>query len=153
MDILEISQTMIFFDEKYVLLEDLPMMATMIWDKKVVLKPELIAILYEGSTGVSAKHNKNSLLSKDIQYFNRFGKLEHFDRLDRKTKNHIMFGAKRVEAKSQIGFVFLCLRYCPRIISYTLYNVCRKLCGIEDKKYIRSMKNNIDLIGEKLKCR
>ena len=142
-----------FFDEKYVLLEDIPMLATMIWNNKVVLKPELIAIIYEGSTGVSAKQSKNSLLGKDIQNFNQFGKLEHFDKLDRKTKKHILFGVKRAEAKSKIGFILVCLRYSPRIISYTLYNICRKVCGIGEKKYIRSMIDSINLLEGKLKLK
>ena len=129
------------------------MLATMIWNNKVVLKPELIAIIYEGSTGVSAKQSKNSLLGKDIQNFNQFGKLEHFDKLDRKTKKHILFGVKRAEAKSKIGFILVCLRYSPRIISYTLYNICRKVCGIGEKKYIRSMIDSINLLEGKLKLK
>ena len=128
------------FDEKYRLLEDLPILEKFLWNEKVELRPEIVSILYDGDTGVTLKRNKvHPLLEKDINMFNQYGKIEHYNELDRKTQKHIDFGIKRSKAKSKIQLLLICVRYSPRIISYSIYNIARKITGIRDKKYLKKV--------------
>ena len=76
---------------------------------------------------------------KDINMFNQYGKIEHYNELDRKTQKHIDFGIKRSKAKSKIQLLLICVRYSPRIISYSIYNIARKITGIRDKKYLKKV--------------
>lgn len=126
------------FDEKYKLLEDLPILEKVLWDDDVELRPEIISIYYDGDTGVTLKKSKvHSVLEKDINRFNLIGKTRHLGELDYKTNNHVRFGIDRVNADSYIKLFFVCIRYCPRILSYLFYCVSRTLIGIKDKKYIK----------------
>lgn len=127
-------------DEKYRLLEDLPILEKFLWNEDVELRPEIVSILYDGETGVTLKRNKvHPLLEKDINMFNQYGKIEHYNELDRKTQKHIDFGIKRSRAKSKIQLLLICVRYSPRIISYSIYNIARKITGIRDKKYLKKV--------------
>lgn len=127
-------------DEKYRLLEDLPILEKFLWNEDVELRPEIVSILYDGETGVTLKRNKvHPLLEKDINMFNQYGKIEHYNELDRKTQKHIDFGIKRSKAKSKIQLLLICVRYSPRIISYSIYNIARKITGIRDKKYLKKV--------------
>lgn len=121
------------FDKKYLLLEDLPFVEKAIWYGKVELHPEIIAIKYDGGKGVSSKKNKlNPKLVQDITKYNRYGKKHHFNELDHKAQNHIVFGIKRAEAKNRIQLYMICLLYFPRILEYELYKCKRVLSKIND---------------------
>ncbi len=137
------------FDENYYLLEDIPILEKMVWNSKVSLKPEFISVFYEGKYGVSAKWLKNEILMKDIKHYNQFGRLTHFDELDKSTQRHIKFGVKREESNNLFSLVFLCLIYSPRILSYIFYCLGRKLSSFGDLKYIKKNDLNNKLISIK----
>lgn len=130
------------FDEKYRLLEDLPILEKFLWNEEVELRPEIVSILYDGATGVTLKSNKvHPLLEKDINRFNKFGKTAHYKELDRKTRRHIDFGIKRSKAKSKVQLLIACIVYSPRIISYLAFCTKRWMAGKNDKKYLSNIDN------------
>ena len=130
------------FDEKYRLLEDIPILEKFLWNEDVELRPEIVSILYDGATGVTLKRNKvHPLLEKDINRFNKFGKTSHYKELDRKTRRHIDFGIKRSKAGSKAQLLIACIMYSPRIISYLAFCTKRWLVGKKDKKYLSNIDN------------
>lgn len=125
-----------YFDEKYILLEDAPMILKMFWNNNVSIRPDIFAVVYECENGVSSKKHEHPLLKKDLHRFNLYEKIDHYSELDFKTKYHIQFGIKREKAKNKIEFAFVCLLYFPRIIEFLFYCIIHKISGIKDKKFI-----------------
>ena len=126
------------FDERYRLLEDLPILEKFLWNEEVELKPEFISISYDAKTGVTRKKNKaHPILQKDITLFNKSGKLAHYDELDKKTQKHIDFGIKRANAKNNIQIAFICLGYLGRIFSYSLYRIREIIQRSVDRKKLK----------------
>ena len=131
------------FDEKYRLLEDLPILEKFLWNEKVELRPELISITYDAKTGVTLKRNTaHPILQKDIMLFNRTGKVTHYDELDKKTKNHINFGIKRACTDDNVHMILVYFRYTNRIITYLLYRTREKVVGLFDRKLLSDSISN-----------
>lgn len=133
------------FDEEYRLLEDLPFLEKYMWKEKAVLEPELVTIFYDGDTGVTLKkHKTHSLLEQDIDKYNEYGKNKHFNELDRKTRNHIKFGIERAKTTNKGQFLFLCIKYLPRVSTYFFYLLKRYFASINDKKYLDKYSGSFD---------
>ena len=126
-----------FFDENYKLLEDAPMIAKMLWNESVSIRPDIFAVLYDNESGVSAKGSRNIDLLEDIRKFNAIGKLDHYWELDYKTRYHIDFGIKRSNARNSVELFFVCLLYLPRVLSMINYLMLRKIKSIGDKAFIK----------------
>ena len=125
------------FDEDYKLLEDLPFLEKYMWKEKAVLVPELITIFYDGDTGVTQKkHKTHSQLELDIDKYNEYGKSKHIDKVDRKTRNHIKFGIERSKSKNEVQLIFICMKYLPRVFTYSLYLLHRYIASKNDKNYM-----------------
>lgn len=129
-----------YYDENYRLLEDLPMIEKVIWNNNVVLCPNLTTILYEGASGVSAKGHVNPILQKDLDFYNKHGRLEHYKSLDTKTQKHIDFGIKRCDCTSVFQLIGYCFKYAPRIIDWKIYGIKRFFAGYKDKNYLKTIK-------------
>lgn len=130
-----------YFDEKYFLLEDAPMIADFLWENDVELCPELITMIYECKTGVSNR-KKSELLAKDLNRYNCIEKKKHYTELNKKTQKHIDFGIERGKPQSSFRFVLLCFKYSLRILDYLTYLSSRKIRRIGDYSYIRSQSLN-----------
>ncbi len=128
-----------FFDENYKLLEDAPMIAKLLWNEKVSLRPDLFCVLYECKNGVSARGSKNRFLIDDLKRYNLIEKEKYYKFLDKKTQNHIKFGIEREKSTSLFHTIFLCIKYFPRIFSYLFYNIVRKFKAFGDYKLIKKM--------------
>lgn len=128
-----------YFDEQYCLLEDAPMILKMLWNNKVSIRPDIFALVYDNENGVSSKGNHHPLLKEDLHRYNLYGKTEHYSELDFRTRYHIRFGIKREKAKNKIEYALVCFLYFPRIISYLLYLLIRKINGYNDIKYINNI--------------
>ena len=126
-----------FFDEGYVLFEDAPMIAKFIWNNNVCIRPDLFAYAYDCETGISAPGKRNPILSKDIKKYNLYGKLEHYDELPSRVQNHIKFGIEREQSKNCIHLALICIKYCPRIFEYLIYNIGQMLHRFGDYKVIK----------------
>lgn len=131
-----------YYDENYRLLEDLPMIEKVIWDNNVVLCPNLTTILYEGASGVSAKGNVNPILQKDLDRYNKYGRLDHYQSLDTMTQKHIEFGIKRCDCKSVFQLIGYCFKYAPRIIDWKIYGFMRFFAKYKDKNYLKTIELN-----------
>ena len=128
-----------YFDEKYILLEDAPMILKMFWNNNVSIRPDIFAVVYDSENGVSSQKSPNPLLKEDLHRFNLYEKNEHYSELDFKTRYHIRFGIKREKAKNKVEFALICLLYFPRLITYLFYCIGRKINGFQDTKYIKNI--------------
>lgn len=128
-----------YFDENYVLLEDAPMLEKLIWNEKVSIRPDIFVVNYDCHDGVSVPGKRNALLSKDINFYNHYGKLKHFEYLDKNTQSHIKFGIEREEADSVIKYLIVCTKNCFRIIDFIWFYLIRIICGLYDKFKISSI--------------
>lgn len=131
-----------YFDENYKLLEDAPMIGKVLWNEKVAIRLDIFSVIYECKTGVSAPGSKNKILADDLKYYNLYGKSQHLEELDSKTCNHIKFGIERERANSPVCLFFICLRYLPRIIGHTIYQIGRVLSSVGDCMVFRKIKKN-----------
>ena len=138
------------FDENYRLLEDLPFLEKYMWKQEAFLVPELVSIFYDGDTGVTLKkHKTHSLLEQDIDKYNEYGKNNHFDELDRKTRNHIRFGMERTKTSNKGQLIFLCIKYFPRVSTYIFYIFKRYFASMNDKKYLDIYSGLFDRYNDK----
>ncbi|MBO4864519.1 MAG: glycosyltransferase family 2 protein [Eubacterium sp.] len=131
------------FDEKYRLLEDLPILEKFMWYEKVDLKPGFYSIYHDAKTGVTLRrHSAHPLLQKDINLYNRSNRMGHYNELDHKTRDHIDFGIERTKVKNGVQLAFICLRHVPRIISYLCYCFRERIIWKSDKKVLSRMDNS-----------
>lgn len=128
-----------YFDENYVLFEDAPMIAKMIINEKVSIRPDLFYVLYDCATGVSAPRSRNPILSNDINRYNSIGKMEYYDQVDNRARYHIRFGVERVNAKNSLQLMLVCIKYLPRIVGYSFYSLGRKISGVGDRCVIKKL--------------
>ena len=134
-----------YFDESYRLLEDPPMIAKFLMNEKVCIRPDLFTIVYECKNGVS--HNKNQILARDMKRFNLIEKIKYYDYVDSKAKYHIRYVVEREKTKNKLQYLFVTLKYSPRIFSYLIYNLERKVNSIFDRKKIKQLvKDEINII-------
>ena len=131
-----------YFDENYKLLEDAPMIGKVLWNEKVAIRLDIFSVIYECKSGVSAPGSKNKLLADDIRYYNQYGKSQHLEELDRKTRNHVRFGIEREKASSPVSLFFICMRYLPRLVDHTIYQIGRVLSGVGDWMVFRKVKKS-----------
>ena len=125
-----------YFDENYLLFEDAPMIAKLLWNENVCVRPDLFAYCYDCETGISSPKVNNPILAEDIKRYNLYGKMEHFDDLSYKVKYHIRFGIEREKAESKLRYFLICIKYSPRIVGYLIYSMKRKVCQFGDKDII-----------------
>ena len=130
------------FDEHYKLLEDAPFISKIILNNRVLLKPDLLTVLYEGKNGVSIGANtitKNPILIKDIKYFNTVEKMKYYNKLDKSTQRHVLFGYERAHASNKLLLVYIYIKYIPCIVSFLSYKLIRKIKMFGDLEKIRSL--------------
>ncbi|MBR7038517.1 MAG: glycosyltransferase family 2 protein [Oscillospiraceae bacterium] len=128
-----------YFDERYHLFEDAPMIARLLWSERVAIRPDILYVLYDSETGVSSKKHYHPLLTADISRYNRIGKKEHYDALDRSTQDHIDFGIERAQAQNKLQLAAACLKHLPRCIHLAFYRLGRSAARYGDKRYIQTL--------------
>ena len=128
-----------YHDESYRLFEDAPMIAKFLLNERVSIRPDLYAVLYECKNGVSAPKSKNAILANDIKRFNSVGKMEYYEHVSKKARYHIRYGVERSKAKNLFEYVFVNIKYSPRIIGYLLYCLGRRINSVGDRRVLKEI--------------
>lgn len=126
-----------YFDERYVLWEDGPFLAKYLAKYPLTFSYDITSIWYEIG-GVSTGEIKNSLLSKDVEFFNATERLEHIKELKpsgRKLLKYLMDGYGN---KSFLKKMKLRISNPVQFLFFQKLRIQRNIFKLYDKKLLKN---------------
>ena len=113
-----------YYDEKYLLMEDAPFFADLLYNEKVLLAVDLVSIYYDGSGISSGAKNTNDKFKKDLDKFLTEKCIEHIDDFNFFEKRRILYRKYRheIDENNKSERIKLVLKYLPEAIYFKFFN-------------------------------
>lgn len=113
-----------YFDENYLLLEDMPFFADYIWKNFLNCAFDIVSIKYREG-GITAK--KNPYLIKDYQMYKNIGQIKHIDELGWLDRSIVRYEIESFQEDEWIGKACCALKHLIGASAYSLYRIYRML--------------------------
>jgi glycosyltransferase involved in cell wall biosynthesis len=113
-----------YFDERYLLLEDMPFFADYMWDNYLNCAFDIVSIKYREGGITSCK---NPYLTEDYKTYKYIGQMKHIDEVEWLVRDIIRYEVESFKKENKLGKFGVTLKHPVGAFIYCLYRIHRCL--------------------------